>query len=88
MKVVQVQDSLLPNESLIGYLGFGQCAIYRNVIVMRVKPVNFLLNSSLIVDALNRHKVMVVNVEKGTCYLVEGDVSCTPIEATLQWSKK
>lgn len=41
-------------------------------IYIRVKPVNYLLNSSLITDCINRGKVIVVNLNKGTTFVIEG----------------
>ena len=41
-------------------------------IVMKVKVTGFLLNSTLIADVLNRGDSIVLNLEKGTLYAMEG----------------
>lgn len=40
---------------------------------IRVKPVNFLLNSSLLGDIINRGDIITVNLEKNTLYYMQGD---------------
>ena len=40
---------------------------------IRVKPVNYLLNSSLICDKLNRGDPLVVNLALGTLYFIDGE---------------
>lgn len=42
-------------------------------VYQRVKPVNFLLNSNLVNDCINRDKVFVVNIQKGTLFIAPGN---------------
>ncbi len=51
---------------------------------IRVKPVNYLLNSSLVCDVISRHKCFVVNLNKGTLYIVEGDRFVDEVKAAIQ----
>lgn len=51
---------------------------------IRVKPVNYLLNSSLVCDVISRHKCFVVNLNKGTLYIVEGDRFVDEVKAVIQ----
>lgn len=62
----------------------GKKRMYSNDIHLRAKPVNFLLNSNLINDVINRHKCFVVNVTKGTLFIVEGDRFVDPVQAVIQ----
>jgi len=50
----------------------------------RVKPVNFLLNSNLVNDCINRHKCFVVNAQKGTLFIVQGDRFVEKVQAVIQ----
>jgi len=42
-------------------------------VYMRVKPVNWLLNSTLVNDCINKNKCFVVNIEKGTLFIMPGE---------------
>jgi hypothetical protein len=92
MKIEQVE--LFPTTvtalPTVGSMPYGEpfrrkgCA----EILMRVKPVNFLLNSTLINDCINRGRSCVVNLEKGTLFITEGEVTAIPVDCKLLWSKK
>lgn len=73
MKVVQKTINYVDNLT-INQIPFGQtCRLdgYDGYI-MRVKPVNYLLNSTLVSDVINRNKCFVVNIETGNMFIVEG----------------
>lgn len=42
-------------------------------LLMKVKPVNFLLNSTLVNEAINRRDCLVISVYSGTLYITDGD---------------
>jgi hypothetical protein len=54
---------------------------------MRIKPVAYLLNSSLIQDKLAQGYVMYVALESGKCSWLRGDAPVEPVTGTLSWSK-
>jgi hypothetical protein len=94
MKTVSKQASLdlesilkLTVQGIGSGIPFRFCAtktVASGDIHIRVKPVNFLLNSTLVVDCINRQKCFVVNIEKGTVFVVEGDRFIEKVEAVIQ----
>ena len=42
-------------------------------IYMRARPVSFLLNSTLVSECLSTGKVLIVDMEKGSCFFIKGD---------------
>jgi hypothetical protein len=71
-------------------LGFGQFfqREFQSETFMRLKPVNFLLNSSLICDCINLGKVLVVNLETGNCYFIKGDETVIPAKLRVTTTSK
>lgn len=57
-------------------------------LIVRVKPVNFVLNSALITDVINRGRVFVVNLKLGTMYVTEGNRPVEEVNSELTWSRK
>jgi hypothetical protein len=64
-------------------MGFGKWFHHNDNTVMRLKPVNFLNNSSLIIDCIQRRRVFVGNPFKGTLYVINGDDEVTPLNAKI-----
>lgn len=56
-------------------------------IFIRVKPVNYLLNSTLLNDVINRGKCVVCNIRKGTIFVVEGDRRIVMVDAVIRIKK-
>ena len=78
-------DSLLVHD--VESLPFGVPFRFRGKpadIHIRVKPVQFILNSSLVSDCINAHKCFVVNLTKGTLYIVPGDRFIDKVNAVIQ----
>jgi hypothetical protein len=48
--------------------------------IMRLKPTGFLLNSTLVVDALNHEKCFISNLSTGTMFVIEGSEQVTTLE--------
>lgn len=46
---------------------------------VRVKPVNYLLNSSLVVDVINRNKIFTVSLDKATLSILPGNTFVIPV---------
>ena len=84
MKVSKFQKELF-SESIALDIAFGACMLDEGKLLMRVKPVNYILNSALIVDAINRNKILVVNLEKGTTYFIEGTKCVTPVTSEIKY---
>lgn len=57
-------------------------------ILMRVKVTGFLLNSNIVADVLNRGDCFVVNLEKGTLYVIAGDTEVTKLVSQLTYTKE
>jgi hypothetical protein len=75
------------SANTLNNLDFGTpVSIYGNICI-RVKPVNFLLNSTLITDVINRGDVFIVNLTKGTMYTAEGKRKYTPLISKLMVKK-
>ena len=65
-------------------LPFGEPFYFNSTVRMKVKPTGFLLNSSLVGDVLNRADCFVIDVEKGTLYVMLGSTpSDKHLTATL-----
>lgn len=77
-------DEPLPTAAEIK---FGELFTSANRIYMRVKPVSFLLNSTLIQENINAGKVFCVDVEKGTLHIKPGNLPVEKVTAKLQWRK-
>lgn len=59
------------------------CKVRKDIFLMRVKPTNFLLNSSLITDVINRKNIIVINIEKGTLFCMKGNIKIEYIDCEL-----
>lgn len=79
---------LSPTISVAADQPVNSTFIYRDKICLRVKPVNFLLNSTLLTDCINKNKVFVVNLEKGTLFVIEGNAMVEPIVSNLTLKRK
>lgn len=55
-------------------------------IFLRVKPVNYILNSTLIVDKINSGAVLVVNLTMATLHFINGDDETVSVNANLEIS--
>lgn len=88
MKREKIQAALISNVLLIKNAPFGEPVLCSTDMLMRVKPVNFLCNSTIINDMISKGNCLVVNTDKGTCYIVDGNKEVKRITSTLQWSDK
>lgn len=61
-----------------------ECFMHNGNLLMRVKPVNFLLNSDLINDCISRGRIFVANMAKGTLYTIEGSEIVVPANVKIQ----
>jgi len=90
MKCSEVQRSLiLATKVKISSVPVGIVAKDEatGMILLRVKPTQFILNSNIVVDVLTRGDVFVVNMSKGTLFVMRGDRLVTPIVGELNWSE-
>ena len=83
---MQLELPELAVTNTINQLPFGKAFRFERSgqIHIRVKPVNYLLNSTLLTDVINRGKCIVSNVEKGTVYVVEGDREVMVVDAVIR----
>ena len=75
MKLTQLP--LLPTEEkkakpTISSMPYGEAFKSKGKLLMRVKPTQFLLNSTIVSDVLNRGDCFVCNLESGTLYITKG----------------
>jgi hypothetical protein len=80
MKLTQLP--LLPTEEkkakpTISDMPYGEAFRSKGKLLMRVKPTQFLLNSTIVSDVLNRGDAFVVNIETGTLYITKGSNEAT-----------
>lgn len=82
---IQTQTSLLLLSSIPTLVEspYGEIVKYKGKLLMRVKPTQFLLNSTLVGDVLNRGDVFVCNIESGTLYIMKGDTPIENVDASL-----
>ena len=50
---------------------------------LRVRPVSYLLNSTLVSESLANGKVLIVNPENGSCFFITGDEEVVPMNTIL-----
>ena len=62
--------------------------LHNKKIVMKLKPTGFLLNSNIVADILNRGDCFIVDMAKGTLYIVSGELVVTSLNTKLQYSVK
>lgn len=82
---LETQTSLLIIDDIptLKQLPFGEVAKANGKTVMRLKPTQFLLNSNLVADVLNRNDCFVCNLELGTLYILPGSTPIVTQNATL-----
>jgi hypothetical protein len=89
MKVSQQQKTLfigpVPNLRTAPY---GEVLKHEGKYLMKLKPTQWLLNSNLVGDVLNRADCFVCNLESGTLYIMSGEREVEFIEATMHISEK
>lgn len=64
---------------------FGECFLYKGALFMRVKPTNFLTNSTLINDVINRGDCFFVDLSTGNVTAYKGDQVVTPVETFCEY---
>lgn len=89
MKCEQVSLPLEDTVCTIGNTGHGIPVIdtASNALIMKVKPTGFILNSSLVIDVLNRSDCFVINLHKGTMYSVPHDRKVEPVISKLLFTR-
>jgi Tfp pilus assembly ATPase PilU len=88
VKVTKSQASLLDDSILLKDVVFGQAVLAAGKVLVRVKPVNYLCNSTIINEAISKGNVLVVDASKGTCYITDGSKPCKPLTSELIWSEQ
>ena len=88
MKCEKVQTSLLDANILLKNAPFGTVVKQGTKLLMRLKPVNFLCNSTIINDAISKGNCTVADMQSGTVYITEGDKLCKLLDTKMLWSEK
>ncbi len=87
MKCQKKQTTLFEVSCPVNELPFGEVAKHGALILTRVKPVNFLCNSTIINDMISKGNCLVVNLQKGTCFVMNGDTTVVRVDSTLAWNE-
>lgn len=53
-------------------------------VFMRVKPVNYLCNSNLVNDAISKGNCLVINLKKGTCFIMDGATEIVRMKGAMK----
>lgn len=77
----------IPSSSLAKEVKVGDCFKRNGEIMMRVKPVSYILNSTLVSDAMTAGKIFVVNISKGTLLIIPGDDEITEANVEIKVGK-
>lgn len=83
---LNLQQELLKIESspILRTAPYGEILKHEGKYLMKLKPTQWLLNSSLVSDVLNRADCFVCNIETGTLYIMSGEKVIKIVEATMQ----
>lgn len=65
----------------------GAMFLYTNALCMRIKPVAYMLNSSIVQEKLASGHIMYITFESGKCSFLKGDTLVEPVTGTLSWSR-
>jgi hypothetical protein len=87
MKCERKQQSLLASTVALRELPFGEVAKHGTVLLARVKPVNYLCNSTIINDMISKGNCLCINLQKGTCFITNGDTQVQQVESKLIWNE-
>lgn len=85
--LIEQLEIKLDNLTAAG-IPFGHLFFYKGDIYMSVKPVSFLLNSTLVQENINAGKRFCVNLEKGTLHILPGNTVVEAVDAKLIWALK
>lgn len=62
-----------PKSTTLRNFPTGEVFYYNLRYKMKLKPTQFILNSTLVCDVLNRGDCFVCDIEQGTLYIMKGD---------------
>jgi hypothetical protein len=87
---LNLQQELLKIESspTLRTAPYGEVIKHNGKYLMKLKPTQWLLNSSLVADVLNRADCFVCNIETGTLYIMSGDKEVSYTEAAMHITEK
>lgn len=79
MKITEQQSLLIPEAiKCLKDLPYGEVFTFNDSYRMKLKPTQFILNSNLVADVLNRADCFVCDIEKGTLFIMKGS---TPLDS-------
>ena len=73
MKVQNVPNIETPRPYCASDVTFGGLFSRSGCLMMRVKPIQFFLNSSLVCESINKGNVFCVNMTIGTLFIIKGN---------------
>lgn len=87
---LQLQDSLILSNTnpTLRDISYGEVVLYQKRYLMRLKPTQMLLNSTLITDVLNRSDCIVCNIETGSVYIMQGSKEVEKLATAFSVLKK
>ncbi len=82
---LNLQTELLKIDSspILRNAPYGEILKHKGKYLMKLKPTQWLLNSNLVSDVLNRADCFVCNIETGTLYIMSGERAVEYTDATL-----
>lgn len=87
MLLEQLEIQLDSPSPTLSEIKHGETFFFHGDIYLKVRPVSFILNSSLVAENLARGKSFCVNLETGTLHCFEGSREVERVNAKIQWSK-
>lgn len=87
---LNLQTELLKIEDkpILRNAPYGEILKVEGKYLMKLKPTQWLLNSNLVSDVLNRADCFVCNIETGTLYIMNGDKEVSYVDATMHITEK
>lgn len=86
LKIEQL-DLFAPAEISASSILLGKLFLYSNSLCMRIKPVAYMLNSTIVQEKLSSGHIMYVSLEHGKCSWLKGNTPVEPVTGKLSWSK-
>lgn len=65
----------------------GECFLYQEELYMRVKPVSWILNSTIFQEKLAAGFIVCVWAKTGKLGFLKGTEQVQPVNSTVSWSK-
>lgn len=81
-----VQGLEVEVDTTLGKIPFGAIFLFDNTLFMRVKPVGWMLNSTIFQEKLGDGYAVVVNIETGQLKFLKGTEKVELTSSTISWN--